>query len=148
MEWQTQLICFSDGLFGLPSDCLYNLGVQGRKLLSTEKERVEFKCEKGFITTEDGEGVILVPDPPNETESIQLQTLADRNSRDLKHAPPNIRKLTEGKLTEGIIDLLKELMAKRRMDNEVKKYWEWFNAAQTEEEDERVIYFTGRREII
>ena len=103
---------------------MYNVGVQGRKLLSTEKERVEFKCEKGFITTEDGEGVILVPDPPNETESIQLQTLADRNSRDLKHAPPNIRKLTEGKLTEGIIDLLKELMAKRRMDNEVKKYWE------------------------
>ena len=47
-----------------------------------------------------------------------------------------------------MIDLLKELMAKRIMDNEVKEYWEWFNAAQTEEGDERVRYFTGRREII
>ena len=44
--------------------------------------------------------------------------------------------------------VLKELMAERRMDDEVKEYWEGFDAAQAEEEEGRVTNFTGRKEII
>ena len=126
MERQKQLTCFSEGLFGSPSDCLCNVGVR-RKGLS-------FGVRKAFMATEDREGVILVPDPPNETESIQHNFLAERNSRDLKHAPPDIRTLTKGKLTDAMIGLLRELMEERRMDDEVKEYWEGFDAAETEEE--------------
>ena len=39
-------------------------------------------------------------------------------------------------------------MAERRMDDEVKEYWEGFDAAQAEEEEGRVTHVTGRREII
>ena len=113
-----------------------------------ERKGLSFGVRKAFMTTEDGEGVILVPEPPNETESIQHQILAERNSRGLKHAPPDIRTLTKGKLTEAMIYLLRELMEERRMDDEVKEYWEGFDAAEAEEEEGRVTNFTGRREII
>jgi len=99
-----------------------------------ERKGLNFGVRKAFMTTEDGEGVMLVPELPNETESIQHQILAERNSRDLKHAPPDIRTLTKGKLTEAMIGLLRELMEERRMDDEVKEYWEGFDAAETEEE--------------
>ena len=109
---------------------------------------LRFGVRKDVMTTEDGKGVMLVSEPPNETESIQYQILAERNSRDLKHVPHDIRTLTKGKLTEAMIYLSRELMEERRMDDEVKEYWEGFDAAKAEEEEGRVANFTGRREII
>ena len=91
---------------------------------------------------------MLVPEPPNEIESIQHQILTERNLRDFKHAPPDIRTLTKGKLTEAMISLLKELTEKRRMNDEVKEYWEGFDAVEAEEEEGRVTHVTGRRQII
>ena len=92
---------------------------------------------------------MLVPEPPNEIESIQHQILTERNLRDdFKHAPLDIRKLTKGKLIEAMINLLRELTEKRRMNDEVKEYWEGFDAAEAEEEEGRVTHVTGRREII
>ena len=71
-----------------------------------------------------------------------------RNSRDLKHAAPDIRALIKGKLTEAKIGLLKELTTEKRMNDEIKEYWEGFDAAKAEEEERRVAHFTERREII
>ena len=71
-----------------------------------------------------------------------------RNSRDLKHAAPDIRTLTKGKLTEAKIGLLTELTTEKRMNDEIKEYWEGFDAAKAEEEEGRVANVTGRREII
>ena len=36
-----------------------------------ERKGLSFGVRKAFMASEDREGVILVPDPPNETESIQ-----------------------------------------------------------------------------
>ena len=63
---------------------------------------------------------MIVPVLPKETESIQHQILAERNSRELMHVPPDIRTLTKEKLIEGMFGILKELMVKRRMNDEVK----------------------------
>ena len=113
-----------------------------------ERKVLRFGVKKDVMTTEDEKGVMLVPEPPNETESIQYQILAERNSRDLKHTPPDIRTLIKGKLMETMIYLLWELMEKRRMDDEDKENCEDFDAAEAEEEEGRVKKFTGRREII
>ena len=103
-----------------------------------ERKVLRFGVKKDVMTTEDGKGVMLVPEPPNKTESIQYQILAERNSRDLKHTPPDIRTLIKGKLMETMIYLLWELMEERRMDDEVKEYCEGFDAAEAEEEEGRV----------
>ena len=71
---------------------------------------LRFGVRKDVMTTEDEKGVMLVPEPPNETESIQYQFFAERNSRDLKHTPPDIRTLIKDKLMETMIYLLRELM--------------------------------------
>ena len=83
----------------------------------------------------------------NETESIQHQLLAERNSKEIKHVPHDIRTLTKRKLTKRIIELLKELMSEMRMDDEVKEYLEGFDATQVEEEG-RVTNFTRIRKIL
>ena len=120
---------------------------KGRNDYLRERKELSFGVRKAFMTTEDGEGAMLVPTPLNKTASIQHQILVECNSRDLKHAPPDIRTLTKGKWTKAMIGLLKELMEERRMDDEVKEYWEGFDTAQAEERG-RVNNFTGRREII
>ena len=113
-----------------------------------EKKGLSFGMKKDFMTTEDEEGVMIVPEPPNEIKIIQHQISVKRNSRDLKHAAPDIRTLIKGKLTEAKIGLLKELTTEKRMNDEIKEYWEGFDAAKAEEEEGRVANFTGRREII
>ena len=65
----------------------------------------------------------------------------------IKHVPHDIRTLTKRKLTKRIIELLKELMAEMRMDDEVKEYLEGFDATQVEEEG-RVTNFTRIRKIL
>ena len=82
-----------------------------------------------FVSPRPRTSLMLALEPPDETESIQHQILAESNSKELKHAPPDIRTLTKVKLTEGMIKLLKELMLEMRMFDKVKEYWEGANAA-------------------
>ena len=44
-----------------------------------ERKGLSFGMRNPFMTTEDEEGVMLVPEPPNETKSIQHQILTERN---------------------------------------------------------------------
>ena len=48
-----------------------------------ERKGLMFGVRKVFMTAEDGEGVMLISEPLNETESIQHQLLAERNSKEL-----------------------------------------------------------------
>ena len=82
-----------------------------------------------FVSPRLRTSVMLALESPDETESIHHQILAERNSKELNHTPPDIRTLTKVKLTEGMIKLLKELMLEMRMFDKVKEYWEGANAA-------------------
>ena len=48
------------------------LEFKGGNYYLLKRKGLSLGTRKDFITTEDKEGVISVPDPPNETESIQL----------------------------------------------------------------------------
>ena len=52
-----------------------------------ERKGLSFGVRKAFMTTEDGEGVMLVPEPTVEVEGAHQQILAERG---MKHLPPNI----------------------------------------------------------
>ena len=72
------------------------------------------------MTTEDGEGVMLVPEPTVEAEGAQQQILAERG---MKHLPPDIRRMTRGRMSDEMVGILQERMDFTRMTEEVAEFW-------------------------
>ena len=88
-----------------------------------ERKGLSFGVRKTFMTMEDGSGVVLVPEPPNEAEDAQQQVLSARR---MKHTPPDIQEMTRGKLDDEIVRILKGTVDCRRMTDEVAEFWETY----------------------
>ena len=73
------------------------------------------------MTTADGEGVMMVPEPVMDGESLSDQILIER---ELKYKSPDIRQLTKGKLSGEMIRIIRENAEVERMSDEVREFWE------------------------
>ena len=71
------------------------------------------------MTTEDGEGVMLVPEPMVEAEGAQQQALV---AKGMKHLPPDIRELTKGRMTDEMVRILRANMEQDLMTEEVSEF--------------------------
>ena len=69
------------------------------------------------------EGVIPVPMPMTEGETMQSQIMNERRSRGLKYDEPAIASLTKAKLTEEMQEFLLATMDGERMSDELVEYW-------------------------
>ena len=85
------------------------------------------------MTTEDGEGVMLVPEPMVEAEGAQQQVLA---AREMKHTPPDICEMKKGRMSCEMVRMLRELMDPDRMSDEVAKFWLKYGIDEAAGDDE------------
>ena len=92
----------------------------GNEYLSKRKG-MSFGIRKSYMTSADGEGVMMVPEPVMDGESLSDQILMDRQ---LKYKPPDIRQLTKGKLSGEMIRIIRENAEVERMSDEVREFWE------------------------
>lgn len=87
----------------------------------TERQGMHFGVRSRFITTPEGDGVMVVPEPLAKGESVQEQIIA---ARGLKYQPPDISSLKNFCPTPEMMGFLREHMVFDRMTNEVKAAWE------------------------
>ena len=81
-----------------------------------ERKGLLFDIRKAFITTEDGEEVMLVPKAMVEAEGAQQYILT---ARKIKHSPPDIQNLKKGKMRDKMVEILWAHMDSERMTEEV-----------------------------
>lgn len=90
----------------------------------SERKGMHFGVRSRFVTTPEGDGVMVVPEPLAAGESAQEQIIAHRRMRGLKFSPPNVGELEHIKPTPEMIGFLREHMEFDRMTDEVKTAWE------------------------
>ena len=79
----------------------------------------------------DGDGVIMVPEPQREGESIQEEIINHMRIRKLRYNAPKTTTLTKARLSQQQNDLLADWMDYERMEDDVFDTWD----AMGEEEE-------------
>ena len=89
---------------------------------------MNFGIRKSCITTEDGEGVLLVEDPiTNFDDTVQGKILAVNrmDTGGLKYKAPNVKSLGKANLTLQMKEILMEYMDPGLMNEDLNEVWQY-----------------------
>ena len=90
----------------------------------SERGGISFGIRKKIMTSLEGDGVIMVPEPQREGESIQEEILNHMRIRKLRYNVPKTTTLTKARLSQQQNDLLAVWMDYERMEDDVFDSWD------------------------